>query len=250
MERNVILGTTVVVAIALATTMVLRQQHQDEGAVSDDPSAIVASTPDFPSSGTEEPQNEQPSSPLEDRRDDALLSQVEHKYRFLFNDVDRAHVDELKRRLLERESNPDPRQRDNIDSSISQLLPAQEFEYFRALRDSDLEQHHLDEYTGGISNVAPLSAIQERQLLDAKLRQKERYESVLREAGLSRDTLSQAEREYAHTQATEALQRYLNEYLQEVSPTLTDEQYSLLKNYETTEFERQLARLQQQINAN
>jgi hypothetical protein len=100
-----------------------------------------------------------------------------------------------------------------------------------------------------VGNVEPLDPRQERQILDAKLRQKHRYAATLRDAGLDRDTLSEPERRYAHAQVAEALKGYLDDFLMEVAPSLTLEQYTLLRNYEATEFQRELERLQRQINA-
>ncbi len=88
----------------------------------------------------------------------------------------------------------DLRSRDRIDAGIGKILPAESFAYYQALKDSDLEQHHLAEYTGGISNVAPLDERQERIVLDAKLRQKQRYASLMRDVGLERENLSNEER--------------------------------------------------------
>jgi hypothetical protein len=42
---------------------------------------------------------------------------------------------------------------------------------------------------------------------------------------------------------------YLDDFLMEVAPLLTAEQYTLLRNYETTEFQRELERLRRQINS-
>jgi hypothetical protein len=186
---------------------------------------------------------------IEERRDDALLAHVEHKYRYLLADVESAHVEELKRRLLAHEGEENTSVKARKDALVSELLSLREREYYHALKDSDVEQHRLAEYVGGIANVAPLDKSQERQILDAKLRQKQRYAAALRDSGLDRDTLSATEREYARAQIAQALKGYLDEFLMEVSPLLTTEQYSLLRNYEATEFERELERLQRQINS-
>jgi hypothetical protein len=195
------------------------------------------------------PEQERSLAAVEDRPDAAFLAQVEHKYRFLIADVEKEHVDELRRRLLERESQLDVNSRGRIDAGIGKLLPAESFAYYQALKDSDLEQHHLAEYTGGISNVAPLDASQERLVLDAKLRQKQRYATVMRDLGLDRESLSNEERAYAHARTAEALKLYMEDFLAEVAPSLTQEQYTQLKNYETTEFARESDRLQQRINS-
>lgn len=235
-------------AVALAATMVLQSRDVDDAAAA--PNADQRES--MP--GSAAPSNTQkvarhPSSPIDDRRDDALLAYVEHKYRYLLADVESAHVDELKRRLLEREGEANVAHRTSTDARVSELLSPREHAYYQALKDSDLEQHHLTEWVGGIENVAPLDERQKREVLDAKLRQKQRYAAALHELGLDRETLSQTEREYAHTHATAALKGYLDDFLMEVAPSLTPEQFALLRNYETTEFTRELERVQQRINA-
>jgi hypothetical protein len=251
MERNFILGAVAVCAVAVVFAAVWNKDDElDAGANNAEPSA----TPDGPaplssSTVTAGKTQRQPSSPIEERRDDALLAHVEHKYRYLLADVESAHVEELKRRLLEHEGEENLARKANTDARVSEMLSPREREYYQALRDSDREQHHVTDYAGGVGNVAPLNDSQERQILDAKLRQKQRYVATLRDSGLDRDTLSEAERNYAHTQVAAALKGYLDDFLMEVSPSLTPEQYTLLRNYETTEFQRELERLQRQINA-
>ena len=44
------------------------------------------------------------------------------------------------------------------------------------------------------------------------------------------------------------MKQYMDDFLTDVA-ALTQEQYTQLKNYETTEFSRELGRLQQRINA-
>jgi hypothetical protein len=205
--------------------------------------------PESASTATPARTERHPSSPLAERRDDALVAHVEHKYRYLLADVESAHVEELKRRLLAHEGEENSARKTMTDARVSEMLSPREREYYHALKDSDVEQHHVTEYVGGLGNIAPIDERQERQLLDAKLRQKQRYATTLRDVGLDRDTLSIAEREYARAQVTAALKGYLDDFLMEVSPSLTSEQYMLLRNYETTELQHQLERLQRQINS-
>jgi hypothetical protein len=239
-----------VAALATGVTAILKSHGARELVASTESTNIQASeirTPPLVSPLV--PEQQRALAVTEDPPDGAFLSQVEHKYRFLIADVEAEHVDELRRRLLERESELDIGSRSRIDAGIGKLLPAESFTYYQALKDSDLEQHHLAEYTGGISNVAPLDERQERIVLDAKLRQKQRYAVLMRDVGLDRDSLSDEERAYAHAGAADALRQYKEDFLAEVAPALTHEQYTQLKNYETTEFARELSRLQQRINA-
>jgi hypothetical protein len=244
MERNFILGAMVVCAVAIAVAATLKNERARE--TGGDVTRIESTpVPIAPSGRTQR----HPSSPIEERRDDALFAHVEHKYRYLLADVESAHVDELKRRLLAREGEENMSRKASTDARVSEMLAPPEREYYDALKDSDLEQHHVAEYVGGVASLERLDYRQERQILDAKLRRKQRYAATLRDAGLDRDTLSEAERQYAHAQVAAALKGYLDEFLMEVSPWLTSEQYTLLRNYETTEFQRELERLQRQINS-
>lgn len=248
MDAKLLAGAVVVIGVAYAATVTLKNE---DGVTA--PSARPANSPVQtmqPARGDSAtaPEQERPLT-MDDAADAALLAHAEHKYRFLIADVDPDQVEKLRRLLLDRESEGSLAARNRLDAQIGQLLSADGSAYFQVLKDSDLEQHHLAEYTGGISNVSPLDERQERIVLDAKLRQKQRYGTVMRDVGLDRDALSVAERKYAHDKTVEALKQYLDEFLSEVSPALTPEQYMQLKNYETTEFSRELARLQQKINA-
>jgi hypothetical protein len=115
--------------------------------------------------------------------------------------------------------------------------------------DATVERQQLAEYVGGVSNVAPVSDEQQRAILEAKLRHRRAYETVLRDSGIQRETLSTVERDYAHRIVARALQDYRENFLLDVKPVLTDEQFTLLSNYESTEFQRELERLQININA-
>lgn len=101
----------------------------------------------------------------------------------------------------------------------------------------------MTEYAGGISRLAPLDEAQERALLFAKLRHKQWYETALREAGFYREDLPAAGREYARQAAEEALEHYRQNYLMEIRPFLDERQFTLLSNYETTEYDRRLKQL-------
>jgi hypothetical protein len=186
------------------------------------------------------------------RWDTDFVTWVERKYRYLLADAG-ALRGRLLPLLLERENVASLIGSDaemlSIENAIRALLPPAHYATFRLLEDSDEEQHHLMEFTGGVSNVTPLTAQQQRTVLEIKLRHKQTYDAVLRQSGLQREVLSTAEREYAHRTVASALSTYRADYLQEVRQMLEDEQYILLSNYESTEFDRELQRLQMAINA-
>lgn len=250
MDRRAVAGAVMLAALASAiTVVVMNHEARRTAASAESPNAQAAESRPRPLVSPLVPEQQRSLAATEDPPDAAFLAQVERKYRFLIAEVEEEHVDELRRRLLERESQLDVSSRDRIDAGIGKLLPAESFAYYQTLKDSDLEQHHLAEYTGGISNVEPLDERQERIVLDAKLRQKQRYAAIMRDVGLDREGLSKEERAYAHAGTAAALKQYMEDFLAEVAPSLTQEQYMQLKNYETTEFARELSRLQQRINA-
>jgi hypothetical protein len=131
------------------------------------------------------------------------------------------------------------------EEKIRGLLSAADYATYEMLRDSDLELFKLNEYAGGISNVAPLSAADRESILRTKLAYKARFRQLLQDSGLERGDLSAAEREYAYEKTARALEDFRRGYLGEVRQYLVDEeQYALLSNYEATEFKAELAQLQ------
>jgi len=203
--------------------------------------------------------------------DSGLAAHVALKYRFLLSELrlDAPTSEKLTKYLLERESITQAAEKESsngdedvgdllrrhqlrlteIDAGVQALLQAADQANYTALKDSDAEQRRLYDYLGGIRNVAPLDERQERAILEAKLRQKQRYQGVVRDSGLDRDVLSSAEREYAHANLARGLKQYLDDFLVETAPVLTHDQYVLLRSYETTEFTLELDRLQRKINA-
>jgi hypothetical protein len=130
------------------------------------------------------------------------------------------------------------------EQDIRDLLNPGDYSTYATLRDSDLEQWHLDEYAGGVSNVAPLGDSDRRAILKTKLAYKERFRQLLLDSGLDRKDLSAAEREYAIRVTTRAMEDYRRSYLQEVRQYLANqEQFELLSNYENTEFTAEVAKL-------
>lgn len=206
-----------------------------------------------------EPRNASSSErqPARPDMDKALVDPMERKYRYLLADIaDPAARETLKQLLLEREdaaTNPGRADYEirlaEIDARIGEFLDAADFQKYMALKKSDVEQHHLNVYARGISQIAPLSPEQHQALLFAKLRHKKTLEAALRDSGMQQERLSPTEREYAHTIIAQALQEYRLNYLEEAKQLLEEEQFALLSNYETTEFKLELERLQAQINA-
>lgn len=197
----------------------------------------------------------------------ALDERVRWKYRYLLADFDSNALvqEDLRQLLLAHEETAALFQRAeqsgdastiaelkallaDIDDQVRQSLDWARYEQFESLKHSDDQQRQLAEYTGGISNVAPLDAQSERAILEAKLRHKKAYETALMDSGIDRKTLSAEERQYAHATVANALNDYRDNFLIEARALLNDEQYELLSNYETTEFQEMLAEMQTSIN--
>lgn len=190
--------------------------------------------------------------------DGALAAWVEWKYRYLLEDaeLDPASRRQLVRLLVARESlvrDPDAgRLRDrlaDIERQLDALLGAADRDRYRALRESEAEQHRLVDYGGGIDQIAPLDDDQRKRLLTTRLRYKAIFERDLAGAHLDQPVLSSDERAQAYAIVNAALDRYRDAFLRAAAAILDDEQMVLLASYETTEMERERQRLQIAINS-
>lgn len=203
--------------------------------------------------------------------DKSLLRFVERKYQYLLDELalNEAGRERLMQLLSEREhtgrllgiarNGDDSAARESIpayerrlaeiDEEIGTLLGVTEVQAYEMLKDSDIEQHHLSEYTESITHAAPIGSEQAREILFTKLRHKQIFETVLGDAGFYRDRLSHAEREHASAVISQALDDYRNNFLQDIQGLLAEEQFILLKNYENVEFNWEKERLLQQIDS-
>jgi hypothetical protein len=189
---------------------------------------------------------------------------VDDKYGVLFRDIDPAGRGALRAALLEREQlvvqintakQADDAaakeqlpallaRKDEMDREIARLLPPGELGRFDALKDSDIERFQVEDYAGGISNVAPLNEAEKQAVLATKLAYREQFRRVLADSRLMSGELTAAERKLAYADVNRALRQSHDGYLQEVRQYLyDDEQFTLLSNYETTEYNAELAKL-------
>jgi predicted membrane metal-binding protein len=206
-----------------------------------------------------DPTQHKPQSPMRPNaaRTTELAPTVEHKYRYIYPDLDdpQEPVKEMLRQLLtewEQLAAIEPRNAEQlagIEAQIGELLGADGYQKFQLLKDSDPEQHHLREYGKSVEEYAPLTPQQDQAILLAKLKHKQTYKMALVEAGFYQTTWTAEERARAETLSRQALDRYKNSYLSEVRQFLSARQFTLLSSYETTEFNWELQRLQQQMDA-
>jgi hypothetical protein len=188
-----------------------------------------------------------------------IAQYASEKYQFLFDDLrylEARQIGQLREALQmrerlagEHESAGQKEALASVEDQIRGILRPADHATYEMLRESDLEQFKLNEYAGGIGNVAPLSAADRETILKTKLAYKARFRQLLRDSGVERGDLSAAEREYAYSVASQALADFSRGYLQEVRQYLAnEEQYALLSNYEATEFKAELAQLQSMVN--
>jgi len=189
---------------------------------------------------------------------------VDDKYRNFYRDVTGARLDALRAALMEREQlvaqiNTAKQSADaaakgsvpalevhkaELDRNIESLLPPGQIASFEAQKDADIERFQLEDYAGGIANVAPLSEADKQAILGTKLAYRERFKRVLADSRLMGGELNGTERLLAFNEVARALKDYQQNYLQEVRQYIyNDEQYTLLTNYETTEYNAELAKL-------
>ena len=130
------------------------------------------------------------------------------------------------------------------DRRIAQMLPATAIAVFEVLKDSHIEQFQFEEFAQGITNVSPLQEAERKALLFSKLAARRRFREVLEQTGLMRDDLRPEQRQGALAEVSRALRESRDSFLQEARQHLPDEQrYSLLANYENTEFDQELEKL-------
>lgn len=190
---------------------------------------------------------------------------VSEKYEFLIDDaryLQASQVEQLRQALLASELRAEElkaarsagttgdalsrreRALAQVEGQIRGMLHPADYATYEVLKESDAELFHLQQYAGGIENVAPLSAENRKSIMKTKLAYKGRFRQALRDSGLERDNLSATEREYAYSVGSRALEDFKSSYLKEVRQYLVnEEQYMLLSNYENTEFTAELAKL-------
>jgi len=131
-----------------------------------------------------------------------------------------------------------------LDRKVGALLAPSDLAAFEVLKDSDVEQFQLEDFAGGVSGVAPLSEADKKAILYTKLAYRQRFRQVLADSRFMRDDPGAAERKLAFAEVSRALAASRDSYLQEVRQYLyDDEQFALLRNYETTEFNAELEKL-------
>lgn len=132
----------------------------------------------------------------------------------------------------------------DADRKVGELLAPADIAGFEVLKNSDMDQFQFADYVGGISNVVPLAEDKKRAILFAKLSNRQRFRQVLESSGLLRGDLTASQRQFAFHEVSRALRESRDGFLQEARQHLHDEeQFTLLSNYENTEYGGELDKL-------
>jgi hypothetical protein len=90
----------------------------------------------------------------------------------------------------------------------------------------------------------PLTEDRKRAILYAKLSNRQRFRQVLENSGLMRGDLTASQRQFAFNDVSRALRESRDGFLQEARQHLHDEeQFTLLSNYESSEYSGELDKL-------
>jgi hypothetical protein len=188
----------------------------------------------------------------------SFLAYVSGKYRYL------PQSPKVTAALLEREriavaintakqsADPDEKQKlpqlqaelTEADRKVGSLLASADLAGYEVLKNSDVDQFQFEDYVGGISNVVPLADDKKQAILYAKLTNRYRFNQVLESSGLMRGDLTPSQRQNAFDDVSRALRESRDGFLQEARQHMHDEeQFTLLSNYENTEYSGELDKL-------
>lgn len=132
----------------------------------------------------------------------------------------------------------------DADRKVSESLAPGDVAGFEVLKDSDMDQFQFEDYVGGISDLVPLAEDGKNAILFAKLSNRQRFRQVLDSSGLMRGDLTLSQRQFAFHDVSRALRESRDGFLQEARQHLHDEeQFTLLSNYENTEYGGELDKL-------
>lgn len=199
-------------------------------------------------------------------RDSSLTRAVDQKYAIIFPGLSlpRADEDKLRQLLIDRERvlgtstvgyhssqkeiEESIRQQQEliaeIDGRIANLLGPEDAQQYELLKDSSYEQYQMNSFYEQLGGRVDVSADNQRALLMTKLEHKQNFNRQLQEATAYLENASAEERSAAERKMQEALNQYKENYLREARSLLTDEQFSVLSEYEQMQFEEMWSSLE------
>lgn len=199
-------------------------------------------------------------------RDSSLTRAVDQKYAIIFPGLSlpRADEDKLRQLLIDRERvlgtstvgyhssqkeiEESIRQQQEliaeIDGRIADLLGPEDAQQYELLKDSSYEQYQMNSFYEQLGGRVDVSADNQRALLMTKLEHKQNFNRQLQEATAYLENASAEERSAAERKMQEALNQYKENYLREARSLLTDEQFSVLSEYEQMQFKEMWSSLE------
>lgn len=124
---------------------------------------------------------------------------------------------------------------ESIDKEVAAVLPQEEYENYRLLKDSGFEQYQQKQFNRALAPESQLDNIQQRSLLLAKLKNKDSFNNQLSLANqLAKDGGAAAQD--GKQLIMSALDSYSQNYFAEAKSVLTQEQYNALVEYESQQF--------------
>lgn len=199
-------------------------------------------------------------------RDSSLTRAVDQKYAIIFPGLSlpRADEDKLRQLLIDRERvlgtstvgyhssqkeiEESIRQQQEliaeIDGRIADLLGPEDAQQYELLKDSSYEQYQMNSFYEQLGGRVDVSADNQRALLMTKLEHKQNFNRQLQEATAYLENASAEERSAAERKMQEALNQYKENYLRDARSLLTDEQFSVLSEYEQMQFEEMWSSLE------
>ncbi|WGO99544.1 hypothetical protein QFX18_05645 [Saccharophagus degradans] len=124
---------------------------------------------------------------------------------------------------------------ESIDKEVAAVLPQEEYENYRLLKDSGFEQYQQKQFNRALAPESQLDNIQQRSLLLAKLKNKDSFNNQLSLANqLAQDGGAAAND--GKQLIMSALDSYSQNYFAEAKSVLTQEQYNALVEYESQQF--------------
>lgn len=199
-------------------------------------------------------------------RDSSLTRAVDQKYAIIFPGLSlpRADEDKLRQLLIDRERvlgtstvgyhssqkeiEESIRQQQEliaeIDGRIADLLGPEDAQQYELLKDSSYEQYQMNSFYEQLGGRVDVSADNQRALLMTKLEHKQNFNRQLQEATAYLENASAEDRSAAERKMQEALNQYKENYLREARSLLTDEQFSVLNEYEQMQFEEMWSSLE------
>jgi hypothetical protein len=129
-----------------------------------------------------------------------------------------------------------------IDIQIEQLLESESRGRYQLLKNSDIEQKQLNQYSLGVNGLFPLDDEQQESVLFARLRHKAIFEETIQTLDIETDyPLTKEQRDNLINEVKMAAMRYKHGFLMEAHSLLDSDsfpmdQYTLLENYTNTEF--------------